>query len=131
MKYPFSQNEADKLKAASERPYAEVTLENVEQLTATDMFIHAETLRAQAEVARSAGYPHLAANLLRAAELTTVPNEDVLKIYDALRPERSSAEDLLRIAAWLETQYQAVENARFIREAAEVYQSRGLLRRDV
>jgi propanediol dehydratase small subunit len=130
MKYPFSQHEADHLKAASERPYADVNLDNLNDLSAADMFIHADTLRAQAQVARDAGFPHLAENLLRAAELTAVPNEEVLKIYDALRPERSSAEDLLRIAQWLETQYHAVENARFIREAAEVYRVRGLLRRE-
>lgn len=130
MKYPFSQHDSEQLKAASERPYTELKLDNLDDLTANDMFIHADTLRAQAQVAREAGYPHLAENLLRAAELTAVPNEDVLKIYDALRPERSSAEDLLRIAQWLETQYHAVENARFIREAAEVYRARGLLRRE-
>ena len=130
MKYPFSQHESDHLKAASERPYADVNLDNLNDLSAADMFIHADTLRAQAQVARDAGFPHLAENLLRAAELTAVPNEEVLKIYDALRPERSSAEDLLRIAQWLETQYHAVENARLIREAAEVYRVRGLLRRE-
>lgn len=130
MKYPFSQHETDHLKAASERPYADLTLENLESLSADDMFIHAETLRAQAQVARQAGYPQLASNLLRAAELTAVPNEEVLKIYDTLRPERASYDSLLRLAEWLETQYNASENARFIREAAEVYQSRGLLKRE-
>ncbi|MBX3064227.1 MAG: glycerol dehydrogenase, partial [Anaerolineae bacterium] len=72
----------------------------------------------------------LASNLLRAAELTVVPNEEVLKIYDTLRPERASLDELLSLADYLETQYQAVENARFIREAADVYRKRGLLRRE-
>jgi propanediol dehydratase small subunit len=130
MKYPFAQHAAEQLKAASARPYADVTLDALGDLTAPDMVIHAQTLRAQAEVARAAGYAQVAANLTRAAELTQVPNEDILKIYDMLRPERSSYDGLLRLADWLEAQYQAVENARLIREAAEVYRARGLLRRE-
>jgi propanediol dehydratase small subunit len=130
MKYPFAQHAAEQLKAASARLYADVTLDALGDLTAPDMVIHAQTLRAQAEVARAAGYAQVAANLTRAAELTQVPNEDILKIYDMLRPERSSYDGLLRLADWLEAQYQAVENARLIREAAEVYRARGLLRRE-
>ncbi|MBX3066395.1 MAG: hypothetical protein KF726_25675 [Anaerolineae bacterium] len=130
MKYPFGQHETDKLKAASERPFEQITLDQLNDLSAADMVIHAETLRAQAQIARAAGYPQLASNLLRAAELTVVPNEEVLKIYDTLRPERASLEELLQLADYLEAQYQAVENARFIREAADVYRKRGLLRRE-
>lgn len=130
MKYPFAQHSAAELKAASDRPYQDLTLDALGDLSADDMFIHAQTLRAQADVARAAGYPQVAANLTRAAELTAVPNEDILKIYDMLRPERASYEAVMRLAEWLETQYQATENARLIREAAEVYRSRGLLRRE-
>ena len=68
----------------------------------------------------------MAANLLRAAELTDVPNDELLKIYEMLRPERASFDELTRLADYLETTYGARENAAFIREAADVYRERGL-----
>ncbi len=92
--------------------------------------IHPETLRRQAEIARQAGYSQLAENLLRAAELTAVPNDDLLKMYDLLRPGRASFQQLIGLADLLERTYHAVETARFVREATQVYQARGLLRRE-
>lgn len=130
MKYPFGQHETEHLNAASGRPFADLTLDHVDKLTAQDISIHADTLRAQADVAREADFPQLAANLLRAAELTVVPQTELLQIYTALRPGRSSYDALMQLAHWLEVQYAAVENARFVREAAEAYQRRGLLRRE-
>jgi propanediol dehydratase small subunit len=53
-----------------------------------------------------------------------------LEMYEMLRPGRSTFGDLVALAQKLENVYQAPENARFVREAAVVYQSRGLLRRD-
>jgi propanediol dehydratase small subunit len=130
-RYPLSEHEADRLKAASERPLNDITFEKAVagELQPDDLRIHAETLRAQAEIARQAGHPQLAANLLRAAELTVVPSDELLKIYDLLRPGRASLETLHALAARLEQQYQAAETARFVREAADVYAARGLLRR--
>jgi propanediol dehydratase small subunit len=124
-------NEGDHLRAFSGRPLSEIGLEAVsdDSLSTHDLRIHADTLRAQAAIARNAGYEQLAANLLRAAELTVVPNEELLQMYDLLRPSRASWEQLMQLAERLETTYQAIENARFVREAAEVYRARGLLRR--
>ena len=129
-KYPLMQNAADDLKALSGKPMSEITLEAAAEgaLSPEDMRIQADTLRMQAQVARQAGYTQLAANLLRAAELTAVPNKEVLQIYDLLRPGRGSYEQLIQLAEYLEQTYQAAENGRFIREAAEVYKERGLLR---
>ena len=119
------------IRAASGRPLPSLTLDAARagELTADDIRIHGETLRAQAEVARAAGYTQLAENWSRAAELTVVPNDELLKTYEMLRPERSTYVELLALADYLETTYAATENARFIREAAEVYQQRGLLKR--
>ena len=64
----------------------------------------------------------------RAAELTVVPNEEVLQIYNLLRPARASYEQLIQLAAYLEQTYQAAETGKFVREAAEVYKQRNLLR---
>ena len=129
--YPLRENAAESLRAHSGRRLSEITAEALAagQLSADDLRTHADTLRRQAEIARDGGYPQLAANLLRAAELTSVPNEEMLKIYESLRPERASYAELTRLADYLETTYDARENAEFVREAAEVYRERGLLRR--
>ena len=128
--YPLMENAAGSLQAASGKPLPEITLEAAAsgELSAGDLRIHAETLRMQAEIAREAGYDQLALNLLRAAELTLVPNAEVLQIYDILRPGRASYEQLTGLAAYLEATYGAAENAKFIREAAEAYRERGLLK---
>ena len=46
----------------------------------------------------------------------------------ALRPHRPTKEELLDIATELEEKYEAKANAVLVREAAEVYEQRGLLR---
>jgi len=129
--YPLRENAADQLRAASGRRLADITSEaaRVGALSMADLQISAETLRAQAEAARRAGYGQLAANLTRAAELTAVPNAEVLRMYNLLRPERATHAELLALADALEKQYQAPECARLVREAAEVYQARGLVRK--
>ncbi len=86
-----------------------------------------ETLRMQAEVARTARRDQLADNLDRAAELAKVPNPVILEIYTALRPGRSSLEDLEQWARRLETDYDAPAIAGLVREAAAAYAARGLL----
>jgi len=130
-RYPLMEHAARDLRAYSGRPLSEITPEAVAngELSPADLRIHAETLRLQAEVARQAGYPQLAANLLRAAELTVVPNDEVLKMYELLRPSRASWEQLMGLAERLEQTYQAKETANFVREAAQAYRERGLLRR--
>ncbi|MEN9938453.1 MAG: hypothetical protein RLZZ387_5032 [Chloroflexota bacterium] len=129
--YPLMDHAADTLRAASGRPLGEVTLDAAAggDLAITDVQVSAETLRAQAEVARRAGYPQLAENLARAAELTAVPNAEVLGMYDALRPGRASFDELAALAAKLEREYRAPTCAALVREAADVYKRRGLLRR--
>ena len=99
-------------------------------LSMADLSISAETLQAQAAVARAAGYGPLAENLERAAELTRVPNTEVLRMYERLRPGRASYAVLIGLAETLETQYQAAACGRLLREAAEAYRARGLLKRE-
>jgi propanediol dehydratase small subunit len=130
VKYPLMQHAPDNLKALSGRSLSEITLDAVAEgiLSPADMRIQAETLRLQAQVAVEAGYTQLAANLRRAAELTAVPNKEVLQIYDLLRPGRASYEQLIQLVEHLEQTYQAVETAKFVRDAAGVYKQRNLLR---
>ncbi len=129
-RYPLFDNVLDQLRTASGRPLAEITAEAAArgELSMADLQISAETLRAQAQVARQGGYPQLAENLTRAAELTAVPNAEVLRMYNLMRPGRATALELEALAASLEGEYRAPECARLVREAAEVYQARGLLR---
>jgi propanediol dehydratase small subunit len=131
-RYPLIDHEAEALRAASGRPLREIDLNAAQagDLESEDLKIDAATLRSQSTVAAEAGYTQLAANLRRAAELTVVPNDELLKIYEVLRPGRASYEALMALAERLESVYEAPINAAFIREAAAAYQSRGLLRRD-
>lgn len=92
--------------------------------------ISPETLRAQAATARGAGFAQLAENFERAAELVAVPSAELLRMYEVLRPGRSTHSELLAVAEALETRYQAATTARFVREAAGVYLQRGLFRKD-
>lgn len=125
--YPLIDSAA--LQAASGRSLQDITLANAGALSADDLKIRAETLRAQAEIARAAGYAQLAENLTRAAELVAVPNDELLQMYETLRPGRGSYEQLIALAERLESVYGASETGRFVREAAAVYQRRGLARR--
>ena len=129
--YPLRDSKADALLTHSGRPLSDITADEIAAgaLSGEDLRTHADTLRQQAAIARDGGYPQLAANLSRAAELTDVPNDELLRIYELLRPERASYGELLRLADFLEATFGARENAAFIKDAAEVYRERGLLRR--
>jgi propanediol dehydratase small subunit len=114
--------------SASGRSLEELNLETVlsGELTAEDFRISRETLLQQAEAAWVAGYRQLATNLRRAAELTAFTNQELLDIYTLLRPGRSSYTQLITLADQLENQRQAPLIARFIREAAKIYQQRSI-----
>lgn len=130
--YPAMEQAADAIQTSSGRRLAEISMENIESgdLAAEDMRIDAQTLLAQAKIARQAGLSQLATNFARAAELTAVPNSTLLEMYEMLRPGRSSFDELTTLATILEEQFSASENARLVREAADVYLARGLLRRE-
>ncbi len=98
------------------------------QLTTEDLRISAETLRQQAEAAEAAGYRPLAENLRRAAELTRISNEEVLAMYDTLRPGRTTYAQLIALAERLEHEFDAPLTAALVREAAEAYRARGLVK---
>jgi propanediol dehydratase small subunit len=94
-------------------------------LASGDARATAATLARQAEVARAAGRAQLADGIERAAELTNVPDDELLAIYTALRPGRSSAAELEAWASRLD-ELGATHNAAFVREAAAAYRARGL-----
>jgi propanediol dehydratase small subunit len=90
-----------------------------------DLRIHPETLERQAEVAAGHANPQLAENLRRAAELTRLPDDEVLAIYEALRPGRSTPGQLTAMAGELAGRG-LPRCAALLTEAAEVYARRGL-----
>ena len=111
------------------RPLKDLTIEKVlaGEVTAEDFRTSAETLREQANAAETGGYRQLAENLRRAAELTCISNEEVLEIYNQLRPGRSNYRSLSALAERLENEYKATLTAAMVREAAEVYRKRGIV----
>ncbi len=128
--YPLATQRPELVRTPGGRRLDELTLERVMsgEITADEFRITPETLRLQAEIAAAVGRRQLAENLRRAAELTAIPDERILEIYNALRPYRSTKAELLAIADELESRYGARINAAFIREAAEVYERRGRLK---
>ena len=116
-------------RAFSGRDAAELTPDRLaaDELDADDVRIHPDTLEAQAQVAEAHHNPQLAANLRRAAELALLPEAEVMALYESLRPHRSTAEELAALATTLEST-PAPLTADLVREAAAVYERRGLLR---
>lgn len=130
--YPLGTNRPDLIKTPTNKTLDDITLKGVMDgnVTPKDIRIAPETLELQAQVAESMGRKPLAQNFRRASELIEIPDERILEIYNALRPHRSSKEELLAIAEELETQYNATINAKLIRDAADVYEKRDILREE-
>jgi len=130
--FPLSAKRPDLVKTATGKRLADITMEAVMkgEITADELRITPETLELQAQIAEKVGRPQLARNMRRAGELTRLPDDRILQIYNALRPYRSSKAELLAIADELENKYGAKVNAAFVREACDVYERRGRLRQD-
>jgi len=127
--YPLGTQRPDLVRTPGGLGLDELTLDALRsgRLEASEMRATSETLELQAQVALAAGRAQLAANLRRAAELTGVPDEVILEVYTALRPHRSTADELESWADRLERDFQAVATAAFVREARVVYEQRNLL----
>jgi propanediol dehydratase small subunit len=123
--YPLGMRRPDLVETPGGRSLGDLEL-GADWLDQRELRATPATLRLQADVADAAGRPQLAANLRRAAELAPFPDETLLAIYTALRPGRSSAEELEAWAVRLEERG-APLSAAFVREALEVYVARGLL----
>lgn len=126
--YPLGSRRPDLVETPSGLALDEVTLETARAgtLVAADVRATPTTLQRQAEVARASGRTQLADNLDRAAELTRVPDDELLEIYTALRPGRSTARELEVWARRLD-EWEAPLTAAFVREAAVAYVERGLV----
>lgn len=129
--YPLADKRPELIFTPTGKKIENITMEQVLEgkVGIEDCRISDQTLEYQAQIAESAGNRQMAANLRRAAELTAFSDERVLEIYGALRPFRSTKEELLKIADELDSK-NAVLNAAFVRQAAEVYEKRKKLKGD-
>src|SRR2546423_1365067 len=116
-RYPLADHHGDMVRTATGKPLPQVTLDGVQdgRIGSGDMTISGDTLLMQAALAEEAGYPQLANNLRRAAELVLIPAPVVLQTYTALRPHRSSYGELQQLATEMEQQYEAERVAGLIR----------------
>jgi propanediol dehydratase small subunit len=128
--YPLAEKRKDLIKTSTGKSLDDINIKNVMAgvIKPEDIKITGNVLLNQAQIADSVGRYQFAQNLRRAAELTAVPDERVLEIYNALRPYRSTKQELLDIADELGSKYNAKMNAAHVREAAEVYEKRGRLK---
>jgi propanediol dehydratase small subunit len=126
--YPLGQRRPHLVRTPSGLTLDDVNLDSLREgrLDWQDLRATPETLGQQAAVARAAGREALAENLARAAELARVPADQILEIYTALRPHRSTAEELESWARRLDD-LGATQTAAFVRDAKDVYARRGLL----
>lgn len=129
MQYPLGEHELDKIASKTGKKLTDITLDEVmkNHVSADDIKISKEMLKAQGIVAKENGNEPMEKNFARAAELVDVPDDVILKMYDKLRPNRSTKLELVMIAQELLEKYQAKNCARLVMEAAEIYEKRGIL----
>ena len=121
MQYPLAEHEKDKITSKTGKKFTDITLDEVmkNHVSPDDIKISKEILKAQGPMEK---------NFERAAELVDVPDDVILKMYDKLRPNRSTKLELVMMAQELLEKYNARNCARLVMEAAEVYEKRGILR---
>lgn len=131
--FPLALKRKDLVKSPLGKDLDDLTLDKVMsgEVTFDDLRISPQVLELQAQIAEGVGRTWFAQNMRRAAELTKVSDERLLEIYNLLRPFRCSKDEMLSIADELDGEYGATINAAFVREAAEVYEQRGILKREL
>lgn len=131
VKYPLSHNMSpEDIKSKTGKSLSQINIKNIlnGEVSSEDIKISKETLMLQGEIAEKAGRPQLKQNFVRAAELINIPDKLLLEIYDKLRPNRATKEELVSIANELVEKYDAKACSKLVIEAVEVYEKRGILR---
>ena len=130
--YPIAENRPEEVTSSRGKPLSDLTLDAVidGRVEMEDLRITPRALVQQAQIAGSVGRGALAGNLERAAEMTRLSQEDVMEIYELLRPGRTTSKDsLLDVAQRLRNKQDAPLLADFVKEAARFYEKRGLFRK--
>lgn len=127
--YPLAENRPESVIGARSKKLEELTIDAVlnGNVDMEDLRITPRALLQQAQIARSVGRVELAANFERAAEMASIPQEKIMRIYELLRPGRVESKDsLLQEVEQLLQSYHAPLLSGFIQEAAQLYEKRGL-----
>ena len=129
MQYPLGVHHKESITSKTGKKLTDITLDEVMKghVSSDDIKISKETLKAQGQVAKENGNAPMEKNFERAAELVDVPDDVILKMYDKLRPNRSTKLELVMMAKELVEKYDAKNCAKLVMEAAEVYEKRGIL----
>ncbi len=129
MQYPLGVHHKDSITSKTGKKLTDITLDEVMKghVSSDDIKISKETLKAQGQVAKENGNEPMEKNFERAAELVDVPDDVILKMYDMLRPNRSTKLELLKMAQELVEKYNAKNCAKLVLEAVEIYEKRGIL----
>lgn len=129
-RFPLGQHHRNEIATKSGRPLSTLSLDQVlaDDVGPEDVSVSDGTLELQAQFAREAGYHEVARNLVRAAEMTRIPNDEIMAIYEALRPGRSTYYQLLSLSQQITSMYNAEHTGAYIREAADAYRDTGLLK---
>lgn len=130
--YPLGEKRKDLVRSATGKSLDDITLEKVVsgEIQFEDIKTRPETLALQTQIAESVNRPRLADNLRRAGEMTQIPDERLLEMYNYLRPYRATKQELLGMADELDGKYAAAACANFVREAAVVYEKSKRLKGD-
>ena len=129
--YPIAKKHPEWIDLGQGRDLSHITMDNVMagHITTDDLKISPSILKAQGQIAKAGGRDQIELNFSRAAEMTKVSDKRLLEMYNALRPYRSSKQELLDIASELDG-LGAPICANFVREAAENYERRKKLKGD-
>lgn len=129
--YPIAKKHPEWIDLGQGRNLSHITMDNVMSghITMDDLKISPSILKAQGQIAKAGGRDQIGLNFSRAAEMTKVSDKRLLEMYNALRPYRSSKQELLDIASELDG-LGAPICANFVREAAENYERRKKLKGD-
>lgn len=114
MRYPLGEHEKDRIYSKTGKKLTEITLDEITKgrISSEDIKISKEMLKAQGQVAKENGNDPMEKNFERAAELVDVPDDVILKMYDKLRPNRSTKLELVMMAKELVEKY----NAKIVRD---------------
>lgn len=128
--YPLYDKHYADIRTATGKRLNDFTLDAVlnGKIVAEDCRISSEILEKHAQIEESVGNFQIAAELRRSAEMTRIPDNRIMEIYNALRPRMSNKEKLLEIIDELKTQYNAPRCAEFIEDAIYVYEKRNMFK---
>ncbi|MBX7279391.1 diol dehydratase small subunit [Clostridium chauvoei] len=129
IKYPLSENDFN-IKSKSGKYLKDISIDEVIKgnITGEDIKVSKETLKIQGEIAKKEGRDQLGENFERASELVEIPDDELLIIYNMLRPYRSSENELLQKAKEIKVKFGAIRCSELIMDALKTYKKRGILR---